>query len=86
MLRTLRVSDLAIIDEKYHQESAELRVVVNNYEDITPIVTALRKHVETGVFSSVEGKEPRTTKDGKIEVPIRMEIVQLAAGDVVDAL
>ena len=79
-LRAVRdkVEFLAVKQEDYDQEKAVITVVVGDYADADTIVLALRRHdVSQGgsLFESVANRAPRTTSDGRIEVPI--EIVLL---------
>jgi len=78
-----KVEFLAIMREDYDQDEAVITVVVGGYPDADTIMLALRKHtVSQGgtLFETVANRTPRTTKDGRIEVPIEITLVPREGG------
>jgi Tfp pilus assembly PilM family ATPase len=69
-----KINYLAIKTEDYKQAGVRITVIVEEFDDGTLLVNELRKH--TNIFAKVEAKNPKTTKEGTIELPIEIEIVE----------
>jgi type IV pilus assembly protein PilM len=65
-----KITYFAIIEEKYNQEKADLKVAFSDLTDVEPFVTELRKHDE--MFSSVEIGVAVPLKDKGITVPVKI--------------
>ncbi len=78
-----KVEFLAIKQEDYDQDKAIITVVVGDYADADTVVLALRQHtIAQGgtLFDTVANRAPRTTSDGRIEVPIEIILVPRESG------
>jgi len=73
-----KVQFLAVKQEDYDQEKATITVVVGDYADADTIVLALRQHTPAqggNLFEEVATRIPKTTSDGRIEVPIEITLI-----------
>lgn len=69
-----KITYMAITEEKYTQEKADLKVVFGDIPDVDVLVRELRKH--TDIFESVENGQMRPVKDKGVEFPIKIVIKQ----------
>jgi hypothetical protein len=69
-----KITYLAITEENYTQEKADLKVVFGDIPDVDVLVRELRKHDD--IFESVENGQMRPVKDKGVEFPIKIVIKQ----------
>ena len=73
-----KIEFLAIKQEDYDQEKAVITLVVSSIEDPDTVIAALRKHTPAqggSLFASAENRAPRTTPEGRVEVPIEITLL-----------
>ncbi len=75
-----KIQFMVVKGEKYAQDKAEITCLFGKYPDADILKNAIREY--DSVFANVEGGSPKTDKQGKIEVTIRMDVLPLTPAEV----